>query len=107
MRLDRIERDLETIKHAESPFRKYALQLITVVFLAGGGWVTIDKIDALAEENKEKVEKLEGEQRDDGERLIRIETKQEQTQDAIEEIKAEQAVQREKLDQILEELRRN
>lgn len=98
--LAEIKKDLAEIKKAESPFQKYALQLITIVFLAGGGWFTLDSVKALAEENKTEIEEEQERAQEIEKKLVRIETKQEQIAEDVDEVK-------EKLDAILKAVNRN
>lgn len=96
-KLEHIEKQLAEIKKAESPLNKYILQIITIVFLAGGGWMTLDGVQALAEDNAEKIEHEEKQLVEQDKKLIRIETRQEQMKEKLEE-------QDDKLDKIIEKL---
>lgn len=92
-------RQLAMVAKAEQPFQKYFLQIVMIIFVAGGGWVTLSNIAALAEDNKEEIEATKEQAQVVENKLVRIETRQEQI---IMDI-AEQKVISEK---ILEELRK-
>jgi hypothetical protein len=87
------------IHRSESFFHKYIFQIITLIFLAGGGWITLNNVEALAQDNKEQIEEDQEVTRGINEKVIRIETKQEAIENQVEE-------NGDKLDQILEELRK-
>lgn len=78
---------------------KYVWQIIVVVFLAGGGWVTMNSLADDVKENSARIEAKE--ERDDkvDQKLTKLATTQEH-------IKAELDKQGEKLDAILDELRK-
>lgn len=102
-----LERRLDKIQTAEQPLRKYGIQLLTLVFLAGGGWVTLDSVKAVAEENKEAIEAESQEADAVKEKLIRIEITQEHIKDDLEEAKELAEENSDKLDAILQELRKD
>jgi hypothetical protein len=83
----------------EETVYKFIWQIFIVIFLAGGGWVTLNNVEADVQENKELIDKQE--KRDDGvdKKLERIETTQKH-------ITTELDKQDAKLDAILEELRK-
>lgn len=97
-----IQSSVNKIEKKEQFVQKYVFQLVTIIFLAGGGWMTLNNIQALAEENKASIEKVKQEEqaRDSKSeyRLTRLETRQE-------EILKNQDEQNHKLDEILKELR--
>ena len=80
-----IERKVDKIVEAESFFNKYALQIIIMIFIAGGGWITLQNVDALAQENKESIEEEKARSQEIEKKLIRIETQQEQISKDVEE----------------------
>jgi len=98
--LEHIETELTDIKRHEQPLQRYFLQFIILVFLAGGGWMTLDSVKALADENKNKIELQEKRDDEVDKKLTRIETIQERVVVELDE-------QDKKLDEILEELRKD
>lgn len=94
------EKKLDKVVAAESFWQKYAIQLIMLVFIAGGGWVTLSEVKALAEENKEKIEQQEDADEDQKIRLTRIETRQEQL---IRDVAEQKEISREILREIREQ----
>lgn len=76
---------------------KYIWQLIVVIFLAGGGWITLSTVQAQTEENKKKIEEVEKVEANTEKRLERMEVTQEY-------IKKELDAQDKKLDKILDKL---
>jgi hypothetical protein len=76
---------------------EWVLQIVTIVFLIGVGWANISSIGALAEENKEKIEKEEETIQEIEKKLVAIEITQEDIKEDLEE-------QDKKLDKILEKL---
>ena len=78
---------------------EWLLQIITIVFLAGGGFVTLDNVKALAEENKEDIAEDKKTVAAIEKKLVAIEVKQEDIKEDLEE-------QDKKLDKILEKLER-
>lgn len=77
---------------------EWVLQIITLVFLIGVGWANLDSVEALADENKEKIEAEEVRAQEIEKKLVRIETKQERIAEDVKEVQ-------EKLDVILEAVR--
>ena len=74
---------------------KHLLQVIAVVFLAGGGWMTLSQVQAIADDNRTKIEEEQERSQEIEKKLVRIETKQEQIAEDVDEVQ-------EKLDTILE-----
>jgi len=99
-----LERKIDTIAKAESPVQKYFIQLIMLVFVAGGGWMTLDSVKALAEENKEAIAEENKEVADIDKKLVRIETTQEQMKEQLEKAAKTAEANARKLDQILNKL---
>jgi uncharacterized protein YoxC len=97
--LQTMKSDLAEIKKSESFWHKYALQIAIIVFMAGGGWITLANVQALAEDNKTEIEKEQERAQEIEKKLVRIETKQEQIAEDVDEVQ-------EKLDAILEAVRR-
>lgn len=98
-----IER-ISRIENAEKPIQKYVFQIITIAFLAGGGWLTLDSVQALAEDNKEAIEAEAKKTNDIDKKLIRIETTQEQMKRQLDEAARTAKENQRKLDQILNKL---
>lgn len=80
-----LERKVDKIVEAESFFNKYALQIVIMIFIAGGGWITLQNVDALAQENKESIEQEKSRAQEIEKKLVRIETQQEQISKDVEE----------------------
>lgn len=99
-----MERRLEAIENAEKPMQKYVLQLITIVFLAGGGWMTLNTVQALAEDNKEAITTETEKTNEIDKKLVRIETTQEQMKAQLERAARTAEANARKLDQILNKL---
>ena len=102
--MDDIEKRLERIENAEKPLQKYVFQLITIAFLAGGGWLTLDSVKALAEDNKQSIEAEHEKTNEIDKKLIRIETTQEQMRKQLEQAARTAQENQRKLDQILNKL---
>ncbi len=68
------------IRRKEQFWQKYIFQIVTLAFLAGGVYLTVNNVQAQAEETKAKVEKLEQEASQKElatqQRLTRLETRQ-------------------------------
>ena len=90
-----MEQKVDKIAHAESFFNKYVLQIALMVFIAGGGWITLENVDALAQENKEAISEEKERAQEIEKKLVRIEVKQEQISKELEE-------NQQKLDAILQ-----
>jgi outer membrane murein-binding lipoprotein Lpp len=103
-KLDTLEAKVDAIAKAESPLNKYLLQLITLVFLAGGGWMTLSNVQALADENKAKIEQAATSTATIEKKLVRIETTQEQMKQQLDEAAKTAKENARKLDQILNKL---
>jgi len=98
--LEHIEMDLIDIKRHEAPLRRYFLQFIILVFIAGGAWITLDNVEAMAEDNRDKIELQEKRDDDVDKKLERITVTQEHIKEELDD-------QGEILDEILKELREN
>lgn len=90
-----MEQKVDKIASAESFFNKYVLQIALMVFIAGGGWITLENVDALAQENKEAISEEKERAQEIEKKLVRIEVKQEQISKELEE-------NQQKLDAILQ-----
>lgn len=101
-----MEAKVNDIHEREQFWQKYIFQIIIIIFMAGGGWITLSNVQALAEDNKEAIEEAKEEANDVTEKLARIETKQEYIQRDLEQAKEVARANSEKLDRILEELRK-
>ena len=77
---------------------KHILQIAAIIFLAGGGWMTLSQVQAVAEENKEKIEIEIARSQEIEKKLVRIETKQELIAEDVDDVQ-------DKLDTILEAIR--
>lgn len=95
---------LDRIAAAESPFQKYIIQLVLLVFVAGGGWVTLQSVTAMAEDNKQAIQDEAAKTNAIDKKLIRIETTQEQMKKQLEEAARTAQENQRKLDQILNKL---
>jgi len=104
MEVKEIERRLAAIENAEKPLQKYILQLITIVFLAGGGWMTLNSVQALAEDNKEAITTEAEKTNEIDKKLVRIETTQEQMKAQLDKAARTAEANARKLDQILNKL---
>jgi hypothetical protein len=94
---DTIKDQIDKIARSESFWQKYTLQIITLVFLAGGGWTMLDNVTAAAQENKEQIEVVKDREVEIEKKLIKIEITQ---QHIVEEVVKQDT----KLDKILEQL---
>jgi len=90
-----IVQKIDRIAQSESFWHKYILQIVLIVFVAGGGWVTLSNVQALADENKSEIVAEKVRAQDIEKKLVRIETKQEALADDVDKVQ-------EKLDKILE-----
>jgi len=99
-----MERKIDSIAKAEQPMQKYLIQMITIVFLAGGGWMTLDSVKALAEENKAAISEEHEDVAEIDKKLVRIETKQEQMKAQLEKAAKTAEANARKLDKILNKL---
>ena len=88
---------LNKVAKAEQPMQKYLIQLLTLIFLAGGGWVTLSNVNALAEDNKARIEEQESRDNEVEKKLVRIEVRQEQIKEDIKEM---QETNRQILDEV-------
>ena len=77
---------------------KHILQIAAIIFLAGGGWMTLSQVQAVAEENKAKIELENARSQEIEKKLVRIETKQELIAEDVDDVQ-------DKLDTILEAIR--
>ena len=77
---------------------KHILQIAAIDFLAGGGWMTLSQVQAVAEENKAKIELESARSQEIEKKLVRIETKQELIAEDVDDVQ-------DKLDTILEAIR--
>jgi septal ring factor EnvC (AmiA/AmiB activator) len=103
--INHMEEKLDRIADAESPFQKYILQIVMLIFVAGGGWVTLSNIEAMAEDNKKKIEQQAQADHQVEKKLERIAERQESLKEDVEELKKDNDKLDNKLDQILDELR--
>lgn len=94
-----VQEKLDRVLEKESFVQKYVFQLLAIIFVAGGGWMTLDNVKALAEDNKEAIEQQEQDTGDVKEKLARIETTQEHIKDELEE-------QKELTQEVLREIRK-
>jgi Tfp pilus assembly protein PilN len=99
-----LERKIDAIVKAESPLQKYFIQVVMLVFLAGGGWMTLDSVSALAQENKEAIAEEHEDVAEIDKKLVRIETKQEQMKAQLERATRTAEANARKLDKILNKL---
>ena len=90
-----IVQKIDRIAQSESFWHKYILQIVLIVFVAGGGWVTLSNVQALADENKSEIVAEKVRAQDIEKKLVRIETKQEALAEDVDKVQ-------EKLDKILE-----
>jgi len=90
-----IVQKIDRIAQSESFWHKYILQIVLIVFVAGGGWVTLSNVQALADENKTEILAEKDRAQDIEKKLVRIETKQEALAEDVDKVQ-------EKLDKILE-----
>ena len=104
MEVKELDKRLTAIENAEKPVQKYIFQLITIVFLAGGGWITLDSVQALAEDNKEAISEEHTKSVEIDKKLVRIETTQEQMKKQLEEASNTAEANSRKLDKILNKL---
>ena len=74
---------------------KHLLQVIAVGFLAGGGGMTLSQVQAIADDNRTKIEEEQERSQEIEKKLVRIETKQEQIAEDVDKVQ-------DKLDTILE-----
>ena len=95
---------LRAIEKAEQPLQKYLFQLITIAFLAGGGWLTLDSVKAMAEDNEAAIEHETQKTNEIDKKLVRIETTQEQIKRELEKAAKTAEENQRKLDQILNKL---
>ncbi len=99
MSKETLEDKVDDIHKSESFFHKYVFQILTLVFLAGGGWMTLSTREDAVADNETKIEQNQQEAKDTKERLITLETNQKYIAEDVKETK-------EITQQILEELRR-
>jgi uncharacterized protein HemX len=103
-RMKELEHKIDTIVKAESPLQKYFIQLVMLVFLAGGGWITLASVQALAQENKEAIAQEHEDVAEIDKKLVRIETTQEQMKAQLERAARRAEANARKLDKILNKL---
>ena len=97
--LQAIKADLSEIKKSESFWSKYVFQIAIIVFIAGGGWMTLSNVAALAEDNKTEIVNEKTRAQEIEKKLVRIETKQERLAADVDEVQK-------KLDMILDAVRK-
>lgn len=85
-RLEHIEQSLSKIESSEKPFQKYILQIITIVFLAGGGWVTLDTLADGLEAAEQKTEALEDKEAESEKKIAVLEANQKHIKDKVDSI---------------------
>lgn len=103
---ERMERQVEEIHKKEQFWHKYVFQIILLIFVAGGGWVTLDNVQALAEENKQQIAKEKEDTNAIKEDIITIRVTQEYIKRDLELAKEVAKENSDKLDAILNELRK-
>ena len=101
---DSLQDQIDYIAKRESPLQKYGFQILTLIFLAGGGWTTLQSVNALAEDNKQEIAKEVEKTNNIDKKLVRIETTQEQMKKQLEEAADTAKENQRKLDQILNKL---
>lgn len=99
-RLELIEKDLSCIRKAESPFKKYIVQVATLIFIIGGGWTSLNYVMAQAQDNKDKIEEVQKEAKEVAVDIGEIKNEQKNLSKDVEKLDS-------KLDKILEELRKD
>ena len=105
-RLEHIEGQLDHLAKKESFFQKYVFQIVTIVFLAGTGWMTLDNVKAVADDNKARIEQVKEAQAAKNASDAVVAANQATIKEDIKEIKEHIADQDKKLDKILEEVRK-
>jgi cell division protein FtsB len=98
-RLKNIEEQLEDIGKAEKPLQKYGLQALTIVFIAGGGWATLDTLADAVEEQEAKVEAVAAREADDAKKIAVLEANQTHIKEKVDSID-------DKLDKLIEQTQR-
>ncbi len=94
-----MEAKIDRIAKSESPLQKYGLQMLIIIFIAGGGWVNLSNVSALAQENKEEIEAEADRAQEIEKKLIRIEVKQEALAEDVDDVQ-------ETLDKILDAVKK-
>ena len=105
-RLADIQKALDYIEKKESFIQKYGFQILTLVFLAGGGWVSLENIDAIAQDNKTKIERSAEREQDIKQELTAIKVRQEVMKEDVSEIKDDLKETKETMQKILEEVKK-
>lgn len=82
-----VQEKLDMVLKSEQFWNKYIFQLIAIVFIAGGGWMTLSNVQALAEDNKDAIQEQERENDLITEKLARIEVTQQHIKDELDEQK--------------------
>lgn len=85
-RLSHIEQSLQDIQKAEKPLQKYFLQIITIVFIAGGGWFTLDSLAEAVQAQEEVQEKLETKNAELDKKVAVLEANQSHIKDKVDSI---------------------
>ena len=97
---------LDKVLEKESFWHKYVLQLVIIIFVAGGGWVTLSNVEALAQENKVAIEQEKDSNAAIKQKLLEVEITQDFIQEKVEETKELSKENSRKLDEILKEIRK-
>ena len=104
-----LREEIDEIHRAEQPIQKYWAQIVAVCLIclsAGGIMLRVDSLAQDVQENKANVERNTLNAQDVGKKLVRIETNQEQFKKDVDSLKEQNEKLDEKLDKILEEIRK-
>jgi len=104
-----LREEIEEIHRAEQPLQKYWAQIVAVCLICVSAGGILWRVDTLAEdvkENKENVQRNALNAQDVGKKLVRIETNQDQFKKDIEALKHQNEKLADKLDDILDEIRK-
>jgi len=104
-----LREEIEEIHRAEQPLQKYWAQLVAVCLICVSAGGILWRVDTLAEdikENKENVERNSINAQNVAQKLVRIEGNQERFKNDIDELKEQNEKLDDKLDKILEEIRK-
>jgi len=93
-----MEEKVDQIALAQGFWHKYLVQMIILVFVTGGGWVTLTNVKAMAEDNRARIEAATDTDDSMERRLIKMEVTQQQIRSEIQE-------QKQLTKEILQELR--
>jgi len=101
--------EIDEIHRAEQPLQKYWAQIVAVCLICVSAGGILLRVDSLAEdikENKANVERNAGNAQTVAQKLVRIEGNQERFKNDIDELKEQNEKLDDKLDKILEEVRK-